>query len=180
MTNMTLCFVVSGHLTSKSDVYSFGVVLLEIITGRRANEKRRPYREQNLVEWAKPFLRQPGGFSHLMDPKLEGQYSRKGAYKAMMLVTRCLQSDQKSRPLMSEVVQVMRSVLNYNDIPDSPTPSPPPSIQGLHVGTSSSSDVNKYGLVVGSSSRNTPSRFQASPLSFTPPLRSPKPTGEKP
>ncbi|KAH7404046.1 hypothetical protein KP509_15G008300 [Ceratopteris richardii] len=49
-------YVATGHLTAKSDVYSFGVVLLEILTGRRAVDKNRPFEEQNLVEWARPFL----------------------------------------------------------------------------------------------------------------------------
>ncbi|KAI4376682.1 hypothetical protein MLD38_014418 [Melastoma candidum] len=35
-------YVMTGHLTSKSDVYSFGVVLLEILTGRRSMDKKRP------------------------------------------------------------------------------------------------------------------------------------------
>lgn len=41
----------TGQLTTMSDVYSFGVVFLELITGRRAIDDRRPVREQNLVSW---------------------------------------------------------------------------------------------------------------------------------
>ncbi|PIN02940.1 Serine/threonine protein kinase [Handroanthus impetiginosus] len=47
-------YVMTGHLTTRNDVYSFGVVLLELLTGKRAVDKKRPAREQNLVEWAKP------------------------------------------------------------------------------------------------------------------------------
>ncbi|GKU97158.1 hypothetical protein SLEP1_g10336 [Rubroshorea leprosula] len=49
-------YVMTGHLTSKSDVYSFGVVLLEMLTGRRSMDKNQPNGEQNLVEWAQPYL----------------------------------------------------------------------------------------------------------------------------
>jgi hypothetical protein len=56
------------------------------------------------VEWAKPYLKPRVGFYQLMDPKLEGQHSTKGAYKATKLVTLCLCRDKKSRPLMSEIV----------------------------------------------------------------------------
>jgi hypothetical protein len=42
-----------------------------------------------------------------MNPKLESQYSAKGAYKEMKLDTLCLCRDQKSRPLMSEVVKML-------------------------------------------------------------------------
>ncbi|EEE67579.1 hypothetical protein OsJ_25109 [Oryza sativa Japonica Group] len=52
-------YIMTGHLTAKSDVYSFGVVLLEILTGRRAVDKTRPNREQSLVEYARPCLRDP-------------------------------------------------------------------------------------------------------------------------
>ncbi|KAF3780800.1 Serine/threonine-protein kinase [Nymphaea thermarum] len=46
----------SGHLTAKSDVYSFGVVLLELLTGLRAMDKNRHGRQQNLVDWKRPYL----------------------------------------------------------------------------------------------------------------------------
>lgn len=41
----------TGKLTTKSDVYSFGVVLLEIISGRRAIDSKKPPEEENLVAW---------------------------------------------------------------------------------------------------------------------------------
>lgn len=41
----------TGKLTTKSDVYSFGVVFLEIISGRRAVDSKKPPEEENLVAW---------------------------------------------------------------------------------------------------------------------------------
>jgi serine/threonine protein kinase len=40
-----------GQITDKADVYSFGVVLLELITGRKAIDIKRPKGEQCLTEW---------------------------------------------------------------------------------------------------------------------------------
>lgn len=40
-----------GKISDKTDVYAFGVVLLELITGRKPIEARRPQGEENLVLW---------------------------------------------------------------------------------------------------------------------------------
>ncbi|KAL2335556.1 hypothetical protein Fmac_016769 [Flemingia macrophylla] len=109
-------YVMTGHLTSKSDVYSFGVVLLEMLTGRRSIDKRRPNGEHNLVEWARPVLGDRRMFYRIIDPCLEGHFSVKGAQKAAQLAAQCLSRDPKSRPLMSEVVQTLKPLPNLKDM----------------------------------------------------------------
>ncbi|KAJ0098709.1 hypothetical protein Patl1_22171 [Pistacia atlantica] len=89
-------YVMTGHLTSKSDVYSFGVVLLEMLTGRRSMDKNQPNGEHNLVEWARPHLVGRRRFYRLMDPRLEGCFSIRGAQKAIQLATHCLSRDPKT------------------------------------------------------------------------------------
>ncbi|XP_072966364.1 serine/threonine-protein kinase PBL34-like [Typha angustifolia] len=112
-------YVMTGHLTSKSDVYSFGVVLLEMMTGRRSMDKNRPNGEHNLVEWARPYLGERRSFYRLIDPRLEGNFSIKGAQKAAQLARACLNRDSKARPLMSEVVEVLKPLLNLKDMASS-------------------------------------------------------------
>lgn len=107
---------VPGHLTSKSDVYSFGVVLLEMLTGRRSMDKHRPNGEHNLVEWARPHLGERRRFYRLMDPRLEGRFSIKGAQKAIQLAAHCLNRDPKARPLMSEVVEALKPLPYLKDV----------------------------------------------------------------
>lgn len=109
-------YVATGHLTAKSDVYSFGVVLLEILTGRRAVDKNKPYGEQNLVEWARPYLSDKRKVFRTMDPRLEGQYSMKGAYRAATLALSCLNQEAKLRPTMKEVVRLLEPLLNFREV----------------------------------------------------------------
>lgn len=113
------CLTIAGHLTSKSDVYSFGVVLLEMLTGRRSMDKNRPNGEHNLVEWARPHLGERRRFYRLIDPRLEGNFSIKGAQKAAQLAHHCLSRDPKTRPLMSEVVEALKPLLNLKDMASS-------------------------------------------------------------
>ncbi|KAF2298804.1 hypothetical protein GH714_028024 [Hevea brasiliensis] len=95
-------YVATGRLTAKSDVYSFGVVLLELLSGRRAVDKTKVGAEQNLVEWAKPYLGDKRRLFRIMDTKLGAQYPQKGAYMAANLALQCLSSEAKARPRMSE------------------------------------------------------------------------------
>lgn len=100
----------TGRLTTKSDVYSFGVVLLELLSGCRAVDQRKIGVEQNLVEWAKPYLRDRRKLFRIMDTKLEGQYSQKGAFTAASLALQCLSKEAKARPPMSEVLAALEQL----------------------------------------------------------------------
>lgn len=108
-------YVMTGHLTSKSDVYSFGVVLLEILTGRRSMDKKRPSGEQNLVMWARPYLADKRKVYQLVDPRLELNYSVKGVQKVSQIAYNCLSRDSKARPTMDEVVKALSPLQDFND-----------------------------------------------------------------
>ncbi|GAB2298530.1 Probable serine/threonine-protein kinase pbl26 [Dionaea muscipula] len=97
----------TGHLTVKSDVYSFGVVLLELITGRRVIDPRKPAREQNLVALAQPIFREPKRFSELADPRLGNDFPVKGLNQAVAIAAMCLQEEETARPFMSDVVTAL-------------------------------------------------------------------------
>lgn len=108
--------VVSGHLTTKSDVYSFGVVLLELLTGRRSMDKSRPKSEQKLVDWAKPYLTSSRKLRYIMDPRLAGQYSVKGAREAASLALLCISPTPKDRPKMPQVVETLEGLQHLKDM----------------------------------------------------------------
>ncbi|OMO79236.1 hypothetical protein CCACVL1_13818 [Corchorus capsularis] len=170
-----------GHLTSKSDVYSFGVVLLEMLTGRRSMDKNRPNGEHNLVEWARPCLADRRRFYRLIDPRLEGRFSIKGAQKAIQLAAHCLSRDSKSRPLMSEVVEILKPLPNLKDM--ACTSSQFQAMQIERMGSTSKSRTGgrvQAGLPMKSGqptrTLSSPNGPQFSPYNNNHPHRSPKPS----
>ncbi|WJX93772.1 Serine/threonine-protein kinase pbl34 [Trifolium repens] len=174
-------YVMTGHLTSRSDVYSFGVVLLEMITGRRSMDKNRPNGEHNLVEWARPHLGERRRFYRLIDPRLEGHFSIKGAQKAAHLAAHCLSRDPKARPLMSEVVEALKPLPNLKDMASSSY-----YFQTMQADRFSASPNTRNGRTQGGFARNGQQQrslsishgTHASPFRHQYPQHSPKPTGK--
>lgn len=109
-------YVMTGHLTSKSDVYSFGVVLLEMLTGRRSMDKRRPKGEHNLVSWARPHLGDRRRLYQLVDPRLQYNFSMKGVHKVAQIAYYCLSKDSKARPSMDDIVKALMPLQDLNDL----------------------------------------------------------------
>ncbi|KAF5729593.1 Kinase superfamily protein isoform 2 [Tripterygium wilfordii] len=104
-----------SHLTARSDVYSFGVVLLEMMSGKRALDKNRPSREQNLVDWARPYLSSKRKIFQVMDARIEGNYSQASALKVANLAVQCLSTEPRFRPKMEEVVRELEQLQDSND-----------------------------------------------------------------
>ncbi|KAJ6707729.1 hypothetical protein OIU85_028039 [Salix viminalis] len=79
-------------------------------------DKHRPNGEHNLVEWARPHLGERRRFYRMIDPRLEGRFSIKGAQKAIQLAAHCLNRDPKARPLMSDVVEALKPLPCLKDM----------------------------------------------------------------
>ncbi|WJX55909.1 putative serine/threonine-protein kinase pix13 [Trifolium repens] len=104
-------YIATGHLYVKSDVYGFGVVLLEMLTGLKALDLKRPTEKQNLVEWIKPYLSDKKKLKgNIVDCRLEGQYSPKAAFETAQLILKCLESDPKKRPSMEDVLETLDNI----------------------------------------------------------------------
>ncbi|XP_038901650.1 probable serine/threonine-protein kinase PBL9 [Benincasa hispida] len=109
-------YLATGQATTSSDVYSFGVILLEMLSGRRALDKNRPFKEHNLIEWARPYLANRRKIARIIDNRLEGQYSLDAAYKLSSLTLQCLSIEPKSRPSMNEVVTELEELQDSTSI----------------------------------------------------------------
>ncbi|XP_050388017.1 probable serine/threonine-protein kinase PIX13 [Argentina anserina] len=110
-------YIATGHLYVKSDVYGFGVVLLEILTGLRALDTKRPKEQLNLVDWAKPLLPHRRKLKTIMDARMEGQYSFKAALQTANITLKCLAPDPRSRPSMKEVLEELEQVQAIREKP---------------------------------------------------------------
>lgn len=102
-------YINTGHLYVKSDVYAFGVVLLETLTGLRVYDKHRPSGKTSLVEWFKPMLSNKSKIQKIIDPRME-EFPPEGVNKLAQLIWRCLLTDPKSRPSMSEVLLILERI----------------------------------------------------------------------
>nr|TKR85299.1 hypothetical protein D5086_0000249650 [Populus alba] len=103
-------YLATGHRNAKSDVYSFGVVLVEMLTGLRAIDRRRPNEQQFLVSWVIPFLSSKRKLKSIMDTRLKGKYPLKEASHVARLAIRCLKVEPKIRPSMKEIAETLEQV----------------------------------------------------------------------
>ncbi|KAJ4753732.1 Protein kinase superfamily protein [Rhynchospora pubera] len=113
-------YIATGHLSAKSDIYSFGVVLLELLTGKRALDENRGSVDETLVDWAKPYLNEKRKIFRIMDTRLGGQYSKKQAQGMASLAIKCLHTDPRNRPNMSEIFPEMELLRHAREITTTP------------------------------------------------------------
>ncbi|KAL4616494.1 hypothetical protein ACB092_07G203000, partial [Castanea dentata] len=114
-------YIATGHLYVKSDVYGFGVVLVEILTGLRAVDTKRPSGKQNLVDWVRPYLSERSKLKQIMDSRLEGKYPSEAAvFHISQLALKCLATEPKHRPSMKEVLEKLERFEAANERPREP------------------------------------------------------------
>lgn len=93
-------------------------------------DKTRAKTEQNLVDWAKPYLTSSQRLRCIMDPRLAGQYSVKGAKEMALLALQCVSLNPKDRPRMLAIIETLEGLQQLRDMaitcgqwPISPKPS---------------------------------------------------------
>lgn len=98
------------HLTLSSDVYSYGVVLLVLITGQKAIDHDR-VEEVNLVEWVK-VKSQKDDLESIIDSHLLAREKFPQSFRTITeLALKCAAFERSERPTISEVVNILETVL---------------------------------------------------------------------
>ncbi|EEF29923.1 Protein kinase APK1B, chloroplast precursor, putative [Ricinus communis] len=99
-----------GKVSDKTDVYAFGVVLLELITGRKPIEAKRPSGEENLVLWAKPLLQKgKGAVEELLDPRIKCTLKKTTQITQMIqAAAACVSNEESRRPGIDEIIAILR------------------------------------------------------------------------
>lgn len=117
-------------ITAKVDVYSYGVVVLEIVKGIPLSnwviEGREEHDESDLTRFVRVVKRkiqcgETSWIEEVVDPRLNGQFSRSQATTIVELGMSCVEEDRNKRPTMDSVVQALLECLDesYTQLLDS-------------------------------------------------------------
>ncbi|KAK8279960.1 hypothetical protein V6Z11_D09G144400 [Gossypium hirsutum] len=99
----------SKKATEQMDVYSFGVVLLELITGRQA-EDIESLDSLDIVKWVRRKVNITNGALQILDPKISSSSSQKEMLRALETALHCTAVMPEKRPSMIEVVKTLESL----------------------------------------------------------------------
>ncbi|PRQ49982.1 putative protein kinase RLK-Pelle-SD-2b family [Rosa chinensis] len=143
---------ISGEaITSKADTFSYGMLLFELISGRRNRDVLDDALENYFPTRVANVLNKEEDVDALLDYRLEGNADKDQLSRACKVACWCIQDDEKGRPTMGQVVQLLEGVIDAG-IPPMPkfldrfSKSLVASINYRYI-TSSSSDSCRHDIL---------------------------------
>ncbi|XP_062019986.1 G-type lectin S-receptor-like serine/threonine-protein kinase At2g19130 [Rosa rugosa] len=104
---------ISGEaITSKADTFSYGMLLFELISGRRNRDLLDNALENYFPTRVANVLNKEEDVDALLDYRLEGNADKEQLSRACKVACWCIQDDEKGRPTMGQVVQLLEGVID--------------------------------------------------------------------
>ena len=142
-------------VTAKVDVYSYGQVLFEIISGRRNMDLLNDELSNYFPALVFNTLRSGAEVLVLVDPMLDGKVNLEELTRACKAACWCTQENEKDRPTMKQVVQILQGILDVG------IPPIPRFLQSLGETSVKDSDIKGSETDITSSSQSTSFTFHA-------------------
>ncbi|PIA53545.1 hypothetical protein AQUCO_00900254v1 [Aquilegia coerulea] len=98
--------------TEQMDVYSFGVVLLELVTGKKADQEESG-ESVDVVKWVRRKINMKNGPIQVLDPKIVTS-SKQEMLAALEIALRCTSVTADKRPTMLEVIRSLQALHTLN------------------------------------------------------------------
>ncbi|OWM90979.1 G-type lectin S-receptor-like serine/threonine-protein kinase At2g19130 [Punica granatum] len=101
-------------ITAKADVYSYGMMLFEFVSGKRNSEQSDDGKVHFFPTWAAKKLTEGGDLLELLDPRLGRDADMEKLTRVCRVACWCVQDEERDRPSMGQVVQILEGVLDVN------------------------------------------------------------------
>ncbi|KAA8526368.1 hypothetical protein F0562_008429 [Nyssa sinensis] len=112
---------ISGEaITPKADVFSYGMVLFEIISGRRNRDLLNDGTDDYFPALVANKIKEGEEVLTLLDYQLGGNADIEELTRVCKVACWCIQDDEKDRPTMGQVVQILEGVSDQVGMPPVP------------------------------------------------------------
>lgn len=101
-------FAYTKKATEVMDTYSFGIVLLEIVTGRQAEEATSTD-SLDVVKWVRRKVNITNGAMQVLDQKIPQKFHQE-MLRALEIALQCTSVNPEKRPAMTHVLQSLQSI----------------------------------------------------------------------